>query len=402
MIRVLFVDDEPNILSGLRRILRGQRKDWEMIFKEGGEDGLAALAESPCEVVVSDMKMPGMDGAEFLSKVRESYPGCIRIALSGETDAHMIYRCVQHAHQYLAKPCDADALVSAVKRASRLRDIMEDEKLGAVVAKMMSLPSLPQQYTQIMEELQSDEPSLRKVGEIIETDVAMSAKILQLVNSAFFGLANNMSSPSEAAMYLGVDVLRSLVLTTGVFSQFDESQIDAGALAGIWRHATLAGSLAKEIMRSQSEEPLLSDYAFMGGLLADVGKLVFAANYPADFSEVQRVMAEEGARAQEAEERLIGHNHMEVGAYLVGLWGLPTPVVECIAYHNSPADCVESGFTPLTAVHAANVIVDADGVQPLNLLDHEYIEKLGFTDLVQDWVEMYMKQNAPSGDAGNA
>lgn len=119
--RVLFVDDEPNILSGLRRILRGQRKEWEMVFREGGEEGLAAVTEAPCEVVVSDMKMPGMDGAEFLCNVREQYPGSIRIALWGETDSHMIYRCVQHAHQYLAKPCDADTLVSTVKRIFRLQ-----------------------------------------------------------------------------------------------------------------------------------------------------------------------------------------------------------------------------------------------------------------------------------------
>ena len=129
--RVLFVDDEPNILSGLRRILRGQRKEWDMVFKESGEDGLAVLAESPCEVVVSDMKMPGMDGAEFLSRVREEYPGSIRIALSGETDANMVYRCVQHAHQYLAKPCDADTLVATVKRISRLNDLMDDEDMHA-------------------------------------------------------------------------------------------------------------------------------------------------------------------------------------------------------------------------------------------------------------------------------
>ena len=222
--RVIFVDDEPNILSGLRRILRPLRKEWEMVFEEGGEPALATLESAPCDVVVSDMKMPGMDGAEFLSKVREKYPASIRIALSGETDSHMIYRCVQHAHQYLAKPCDADALVSAVKRAFSLRKLMRDEKLEAIVANMTSLPSLPEQYEQIMQELQSEDPSLQTVGEIIEGDVAMSAKILQLVNSAFFGLARHMSSPSEAAMYLGVDVLKSLVLTTGVFSQFEEDK----------------------------------------------------------------------------------------------------------------------------------------------------------------------------------
>ena len=103
--RVIFIDDEPNILSGLKRILRPLRNEWQMEFKDGGQAALESLAETPCDVVVSDMKMPGMDGAQLLSAVKDQYPNSIRIALSGETDSHMIYRCVQHAHQYLAKPC---------------------------------------------------------------------------------------------------------------------------------------------------------------------------------------------------------------------------------------------------------------------------------------------------------
>ncbi len=387
--RVLFVDDEPNILSGLRRILRGQRKEWDMVFRESGEEGLDALAEAPCEVVVSDMKMPGMDGAEFLSRVREQYPGSIRIALSGETDSHMIYRCVQHAHQYLAKPCDADTLVSTVKRISSLHQLLEDETLGAIVAEMSSIPSLPEQYNKIMQELQSEEPSLQAVGAIIETDVAMSAKILQLVNSAFFGLANTVSSPSDAAMYLGVDVLKSLVLTTGVFSQFEDDEIDKETLARIWRHSTATGSLAREIMRSQSSEALPADNAFMGGLLSDVGKLVLAANFPDKFSQILELTAREGLQAHAAERRVIGHDHMEVGAYLVGLWGLPTAVVECVAYHNSPARCAEQGFSPLSAVHMAKAIVSTGGQQPGDSLDRDYVERLGVGDKLEEWVQMY-------------
>ncbi len=189
--RVLFVDDEPNILNGLRRILRGQRKEWDMSFVESGQLALETFDETPCDVIVSDMKMPGMNGAELLSQIQEKYPATIRIALSGETDSNMIYRCVQHAHQYLAKPCDAETLVGAVQRAFTLRNLVHDEKLEAIVADMTSLPSMPEQYQKIMEEMQRDDPSLQKVGQIIETDVAMSAKILQLVNSAFFGLARH-------------------------------------------------------------------------------------------------------------------------------------------------------------------------------------------------------------------
>ena len=395
--RVLFVDDEPNILSGLRRILRPQRNEWEMVFEEGGAAALATLKESPCDVVVSDMKMPGMDGAEFLSRVKEEHPASIRIALSGETDSHMIYRCVQHAHQYLAKPCDVDSLVAAVKRAFSLRELMHDEKLEAIVAEMTSLPSRPEQYDKIMQELQSDDPSLKKIGEIIETDVAMTAKILQLVNSAFFGLARHLSSPSEAAMYLGVDVLASLVLTNGVFTQFDNDQVDARVLQSIWDHSSSVGVFAKEIALQYSDDKMIADYALMGGLLAEVGKLVFAANFPDKFSAVHEQLKSTDAPDYEVEESIIGHHHMDVGAYLVGLWGLPNPVVECVAYHHDPGHCADQSFNALSAVHLSDAIVTSHGKEPFTHLHSEYVKQIGMDDKMPELLKLY--EEFLSGDS---
>lgn len=393
MMRIMFVDDEPNILSGLRRILRPQRKQWDMLFEESAATGLDALAEQPCDVIVSDMKMPGMDGAEFLSHVKAEYPSSIRIALSGETDTHMIYRCVQNAHQYMAKPCDIDTLIATIQRAFDLRDLMQDEKLEAIVAEMTSLPSLPETYDEIMRELQSEDPSLQVVGEIIESDVAMTAKILQLVNSAFFGLARELSSPSEAAMYLGVDVLRSLVLTSGVFSQFEVDEETNRILRSVWDHSIQVGALAKSIMETQTNEKLLADYALMGGLLSDVGTLILATNKQQEFQQSRALMLEKSLPDYVAEKESIGHSHMEVGAYLVGLWGLPNPVVECVAFHHAPGNCAGAELTPLAAVHVANAIVHANGGTSLEQLDKEFVEKIGVSEKIPDWIEIRAEAN---------
>jgi putative nucleotidyltransferase with HDIG domain len=227
----------------------------------------------------------------------------------------------------------------------------------------------------------------------------MSAKILQLVNSAFFGLARHLSSPAEAAMYLGVDVLKSLVLTTGVFSQFDSESVDASTVKRIWDHSTEVGSLAKLIATSQSDQKLVSDYALMGGLLADIGKLVFATNMPEKFKEIGNKMATENRRDFEVEEEIIGQSHCDVGAYLVGLWGLPNPVVECVAYHHAPLACAASGFTALTAVHVADAIVGADGDAALPQLDREYIEQLGLTAEIPSWIQIHVESRAEGGGA---
>ncbi|MDH3636114.1 MAG: response regulator [Gammaproteobacteria bacterium] len=391
MMRIMFVDDEPNILSGLRRILRPLREEWDMVFVESGQQALESLDEAPFDIIVSDMKMPGMDGAQLLSEIQHRFPESIRIALSGETDSHMIYRCVQHAHQYLSKPCDADTLVATVKRAYALKNLMKDEQLRKLVSNLSSLPSLPAQYESIMQELQSEDPSLLKIGEIIESDVAMSAKILQLVNSAFFGLVRHVSSPIEASKFLGLDVIKSLVLTTGVFSQFDESSIGEARLQAIWSHASQVGILAKQIAVQQTTHKLLGDYALMGALLADVGKLVFAVNLGEELARAEKIAADEHRSDWEVERELIGHSHMDVGAFLLGLWGLPNPVVECVAFHHVPAECVEEDFSPLTAVHIAHAIVSVDGHEDLPGLDREYIGKMGAAERLPEWLKLYEK-----------
>ena len=385
--RVLFVDDEPNILSGIRRMMRSKRNEWDMDFVGSGAEAIAKIDEQPCDVIVSDMYMPGMDGAQLLSTVKEKLPGTIRIALSGQTDQNMIYRCIQNAHQYLAKPCDADVLIETVRRACMLRDLLEDEQLATYVKEMSSIPSLPEQYQQIMEELQSDDPSMHRIGEIVESDVAMTAKILQLVNSAFFGLAQHVSTPSQAAMLLGVDVIRTLVLTTGVVSQFDEGISEKMHLQSVWSRSAEVGALAKAIAMKETEAKLLADYAFMAGMLMDVGRFVLASNMTDDVADKYQTARSTGEDDWEVERKLFGQSHMEVGAYLVGLWGLPNPIVAAVAYHHTPSAYSCNEFSPLTAVHAALAIVEADGSDPVKGLDMEYIESLNLSDRIESWQE---------------
>ncbi|MBT8078120.1 MAG: HDOD domain-containing protein [Gammaproteobacteria bacterium] len=398
--RVLFVDDEPNILNGIRRILRPLRKEWEMEFCESGKEALQALEKGDCDVIVSDMKMPGMDGAEFLSAIKDKHPDSIRIALSGETDSNMIFRCVQHAHQYLAKPCDMDVLTGTVNRALSLRSLVQDEELQKVIANMTSLPSLPEAYTAIMEELQSEDASLERIAKIIETDIAMSAKLLQIVNSSFFGLVRHISSPAEGAMFLGVDVIRSLVLTAGVFSQFDESKVKTEDLSAIWNQSLRVGAVAENIMLDVSGDKLLANYAMMGGLMSNVGKLVIAANFPDRFAEIQKLIRAGDRSEIDVEKDVMGHCHTDIGAHLLCIWGLPNPVVECVAYHHSPAACVEEHFVPVSAVHVATAIIDAGASDEPKGLDVEYIEKLGVADEIPKWVRAAHDTDADAENGG--
>ncbi|MBC8478259.1 HDOD domain-containing protein, partial [bacterium] len=278
--RILFVDDEPDILSSLRRMLRPARGEWEMAFCDGGVVALEKMAEEPFDVVVSDIRMPEMDGVELLTRVKEKYPQTVRIALSGHSKQDALLRSVGPTHQFLAKPCDADILIGVITRSCALRDLLSDTSLVQFATNLESLPSLPTLYLQVLEELKSPTSSLTKVGEIIAKDIGMTAKILQLVNSAFFGIPRHIASPAQAASLLGVDITCALVLSVKIFSDVNlntPSQLD---LERLWRHSYLTSLLAKEIAQRAELDKKSIDDVFLAGMLHDVGILILASGFP--------------------------------------------------------------------------------------------------------------------------
>ena len=390
---ILFVDDEPKILQGLIRMLRGMRGEWAMTFSESGPEALEILAREPFDVVVSDMRMPEMDGAQLLAEVKRCYPNVVRMILSGHSDKEMIMKSVRPTHQYLSKPCEAETLKSTIRRTCDLRDLLAHDSLTGVVSRMESLPSLPSLYSEIMELLESPDASIQKVGQIIAKDLGMTAKLLQLVNSAFFGIPRHISSPAQAVSLLGLDTVKALVLTVGVFSRFEQTRLPYFRINELMDHSTKTGAMAKELAKAEGIDKCMVDDAFMAGLLHDIGKLVLAANISDKYGEVLNLVRDEKMAFCEAEYEILGTTHAHVGAYLIGLWGLSDPIVEAIAFHHSPGICFSQGVCPLTAVHIGNALEHEDSHTftmdaPISGVDYEYLDKLGLTERLPGWKEI--------------
>jgi HD-like signal output (HDOD) protein len=388
--RILFVDDEPKVLEGLGRMLRVMRDEWEMHFATGGPEALEIMATEPFDLVITDMRMPVMNGLEFLKEVRAKYPKVIRVMLSGHADQVLIMRSVGVTHQYLSKPCDAEVLRSTVTRAIELRELLANEKIKLLIGQMSSLPSLPSLYVEIVQELQSADASIRHVGEIIAKDPGMTAKILQLVNSAFFGIRRRVSNPTDAAAYLGLETIQSLVLSVKVFSKFESYCTPGCSIDEISSHSLATAVLAKRIAEGEHAGKAMADEAFTAGLLHDLGKLVLCTNLPKQYGEVVARSISAGAGYCDVEREILGSTHAEVGAYLMGLWGLPDPIIEAIALHHRPSDCTQKNFCALSAVHAANALeneLQAGRQQstPPALLDQAYIAAIGKTERLDEW-----------------
>jgi HD-like signal output (HDOD) protein len=395
--RILFVDDESMVLQGLQRMLRPMRNEWDMSFVESGAQALELMAQAPFDVVVSDMRMPGMNGAELLNEVMKRHPKTVRLILSGHADQDLILKCVGSTHQYLAKPCDAETLKSTLLRATALEASLKNERIQKLVAQIDRLPSIPAIYTQIVEKLQDPEAGLDEVGAIISRDIGMTAKILKLVNSAFFGLRREVSGPAEAVAYLGLDTVKSLVLSLHAFSQFEDVKIPGFSLPALWNHSMETASFAKGIAAAEQAEGKLRDECFVAGMLHDAGKLVLACNFTEQYGAVVRLTNEKNFTMLAAEQEVFGATHADVGGYLLGLWGLPVPVVEAIALHHAPAECPAKVFSPLTAVHVADALAHEQQA-PAEVgvgspVDASYLAELHLAGRLDVWRAL-LKENA--------
>ena len=385
---ILFVDDEAKVLDGLRRLLRPMRRQWHMAFCLGGEEALRTLEQEAFDVIVSDMRMPGMDGAALLAEVMHRHPNIVRIVLSGQSSKETTLRSIGVAHQFLAKPCDPELLKQTVNHAFALRNVLTSEALKQTVSQLKSVPSLPSLYEQIREELEHPDASAKRVGDIVAQDPGMTAKVLQLVNSAFFGLPRHVSSPSQAASLLGTDTIRLLVLGIDVFSQFEGDMITDLSASRIQEHSLLVAAMSKQIAAMEKAPREIADAALMAGLLHDIGLLILAQNLPEQYARALQRVSHDNIPLPVAEQEEFGASHGQVAAYLLGLWGLPDQITEATAFHHAPSESFGKTFAPLTAVHVADVFAfERTGGTYESALDMDYLERLGLADRVDTWRE---------------
>jgi putative nucleotidyltransferase with HDIG domain len=389
MTRIIFVDDEVRILEGLQRMLRPQRNTWEMAFAPSGQAALQMMEATPFDVIVSDMRMPGMDGAALLKIVREKYPSVLRIILSGYTELEAALNAVPVAHQFLVKPCDQDTLQTAIERATSLNSILNNKRLESIVGSMQQLPSLPKSCLEMREALADPTSDSHRIARLVERDPAMSAKVLQLVNSAFFGVARNVSDINTAITYLGKSILENLVLSVEIFRIFRPAKAIPGfSLEELHVHAQLTAKVAGHVAGDKTIRGL----AMVAGLLHDVGKLVLAEATAEHFARAIAGAKRENRPLFEIEEELTGVSHAEVGAYLLSMWGIPYLIVEAVAHHHHPERVACDKLDLPASVYFANWLAHDQEVTRLGAaslpnakLNQEIVAKLGVEKLLPDW-----------------
>jgi HD-like signal output (HDOD) protein len=351
---VLFVDDEQQILDGLRNVMRKHRSSWETTFVSSGAAALEHLASHGVDVVVSDMRMPEMDGAQLLTLVRELYPATARIVLTGQASRSDLLRVLPIAQQILSKPCDPNVLSATIERTCKAQALLSNPKLQALVGGLDSLPTFPKCYQLLSEVMQRDDATVADIARIVEQDAGLSVKSLAMANAAYFGLGQPTTSIPAAVRHIGFALLRALALSTDIFGEIDSRMLVSSSLRNLPDHSLLKAQLAKSFVTDRS----LADEAFTAALMLDIGMIVLARRLPDTYLQIL-ACAEEGPRPlQEIELEQLGFTHAEVGAYLLGMWGLPPGLLEIVASHHLPA-LIEISENPIAAaVHLADLFAD--------------------------------------------
>jgi HD-like signal output (HDOD) protein/CheY-like chemotaxis protein len=392
MKRVLLVGDERESPADFKSTLGTHKEEWELAFAPDGPTALRMLAATPFDVLVSDLRMPQMDGAALLKTVCDRFPHVVRILLSSQAEVEGALRAVPVAHQFLIKPCDMAMLRAAIERATSLSNLLKSDLLADMVGSVRDLPVLPRTYLKLRQALNISDVHFAEIVQIVEQDVGVSAKILQLVNSAFFGLPREISTLQTAVSFLGTQMLQNLVLSAEVFRIFEQAnQFNDFSFEELQVHSQLTAKIAGGIPAPAH----VRSAAVVAALLHDVGKLVLATRSPAHFSRVLKGAREEKIPMYIVEEGLTGVSHAEVGAYLLGLWGLPSPIVEAVAHHHHPERIPHDALEAVGIVHIANALAhehpvyppEADAL-PYQFISEDYVDSLGIADSIPEWQDL--------------
>lgn len=354
--RILVVVDNIAEFKEAAPFLEELPPEWSIHYSGSESDTLFFLRQMQFDLVFVDLKPGPLAGAQLLHDIWERQPNVIRFLLGDRLDPDLLLTCAMGAHQFLQKPLDIETVRNAVERADLMHEMLRNSRIQTLVSRIRTFPNRPTIYLELMKEIRSPNGSAQTVGELVEQDLAITAKLLQVINSAYFGFQQRIGSPGDAVFLLGMQSTASLVLAIEVFSHMDHMNPSYFVIDQIWRHSQKVGQTARGIAQKVTRDYTIAHDAFTAGLLHDVGKLALAINLKEEYRAALRLARQNVMPVWKAEQEVFGATHAEAGAYLLGLWGLSFPVIQAVAGHHQDAATLGSEFTALTAVHLANVL----------------------------------------------
>jgi putative nucleotidyltransferase with HDIG domain len=383
--RLLIADADARVWDEFRQALG---ESWVVVGAASGDAALAEAQKQPFNVVVANYDLPRLGGAGLLNRIRVANPDSLRFIAADAALKEKVMCHVLGGHQFLAIPFDRATLKTSIER-SVAADYGMSNSMRELVGRIRTFPTIPSLYVEVVNALQNPNATTADIGAIIARDMAMTTKLVQVLNSAYFALPRAITDPTEAVGLLGFETIKSLILTVKLLSQYDKVKPVYFSIDNIWRHSTRVARTAKVMALLETGNTDCSGAAYTAGLMHDLGKVILAANFDDQYHGAHAVARKRQIPLWEVEKDIFGASHGEIGAYMLALWGLPAEVVKVAALHHHPLRAGDKTFTALTAVHVANVLdyggnSDADGL-PAPVVDLDYLQQLGLEKRVELW-----------------
>lgn len=354
--RILVVADDVVECGGLRALFSQLPEEWKVYYSSSEVDALSYLDQVEFDILFADLGGNPLEGAQFLHEVWARHPNIIRFLLGTAMDPDLMLTCVMGAHQFVQKPLDHASIEAALERAEVMHRLLQDRQLQMLLSRIRTFPARPSVYTEVMREIRSESASPHAVGELVAKDLAISAKLLQVINSAAFGLSQKVTAPGDAVLLLGMETTASLILGIEAFAQLDQLNAAEFPVDDLWNHSQHVAHAARAAAQYVTRDASIAHDAFTAGLLHDLGKLALAMNFPEEYQFALAMASEKNLEIWEAEKQVLGASHAAAGAYLLSLWGLPSSIIRAVAGHHDSSASLPADFSALTAVHLANFL----------------------------------------------
>lgn len=379
---IIFVDDQSNILQSFRRALHSMENIWDVHYASGGTEALRTIGNVHVDVIVSDTNMPGMRGTELLKEVQAQYPEIIRLVLSGGCRNDDVSLLLRTSHQFFTKPFSLEVLKSTIDRLLLLRNDVNNEKIKKLVAGLSKLPCAPTVYKKFEDELSNSTPDIDKMGACIAEDPGLAAKLMQALNSTFFGISKANMHPYKAAQMMGPGTISYLFVEGIHFQPVAKTHPAYAFLESTYKRSLYCAHLVEEIATAENVPNL--EAAYTTGLLCEIGSIILAHEMPEDYAKLIPLF--KGNSQHQVEKKSLGTNHALVGAYFLGLWGFPPAIVDAIALAYTPEKSTANGLNLATIVHIAQAFSRADDpAGQAALINMAHLESLGLSGSLQKW-----------------
>lgn len=354
--RLVLLDNEHHVAASHRRALRTVRPEWDVVLASTATEAMTALEAAPVDVFVSELGKTPIDGVALFETVKSRWPATVRIALSEFAERSVALRLERSVHRFLHKPCDTYVLARLIERSATLRTAVSDPAVLSAIGGLEAIPRPPVTVQALEKVLADPDAGIIAVAAVINRDAALTARLLRIVNSSFFGAGRQITRVDAAVNFMGVSLVRAITLADGATRSFKVAP-DVLDLDEWNMHAVRVAASARDICLAVCpQDRSLSDEAFLAGLLHDVGQVVLAGVVPAEWKAIEAAAFAEGRPLHEVEGRANRVSHSVVGAYLLSLWGLPSSVVEAVAFHHTPENLAGSVFDAALAVHMADAL----------------------------------------------